>query len=655
MRGFRSTSISISSISLVLILILPPAAFSQKEGRGDETSLFKRRIVSEVVLDGVRSFPQSDIRKILYTKPNHWYNLLKKRRLSKTNVNIDVEVIKRFYSRRGYLSTDVRSEIINLEENKAGVTFHVAEGTRTYLSSVKLEGGLESVNRKFNRTLNSFELNKPIDAGEVTSGGYKIRDIYFDEGYPYATIRSDYYFDNTGAWVAAVYVIAESVYTVNNSTRILTRGLTRPHVVLREVVAKPGKKYSQKNVVESEQRLYSTGLFKFVNLRRNDSTATIVNDTCHVGFNLSYNERKPYFINFGLGLGNQENFDLVLRSYGQWGIGNIAGTARKVVVGVRPYFQVTDAKGNLSTLHLSDLGRRLKFTIIRSTFEVNYITPWAFVYRVPVSVKAYYEPYTLNPLPEKPYRYDRVAAEAVFSFELDRFTTTRLTANTEYINIRNVPPDEEQAYRELGDNRTRRRLSLYGERDTRDNIFVPQKGSYSFAGIDYVGGVLKGDFSYRKLQFSWSRYNPVTGQNILATRLWLGWLDDRFKGGLSAPDDRFIIGGATTIRGYTEKSIGPQIKEEPLAGPSGGRYLLIGNIEIRRPLFWRFGGTAFLDAGNTYDRYKEITPISIKFTTGMGLQFFTPIGPIRFDYGVRMQKQFDLGAGLYHLSILYAF
>ena len=656
MRGFRSTSILISNISIALILLLVRPVYPQKDVDSREEGVsFKRRIVSSVVLEGGRSFSHSEIKRVLYTKPNHWYNIIKKHRLSKTNVNIDVDTIKRFYSRRGFLSTEVESEIINEKNNKARVIFHITEGVRTNLAGVRLEGGLDDTNRKFDKTLNDFDIGKPVDAGEVASGGYRLRDIYFDNGYPYARIRSEYNFDITETLANVVYIVAESILTVNDSTRILLKGPTRPNVILREITVKPGRKYSQRNVIESEQRLYSTGLFKFVNLRRDDSTAVILNDTCHVGFNLSYDERPPYFFNFGLGLGNQDYFDLVLRSYGQWGIRNIAGTGRKVIVGIRPYFQITDAQGNLSTLHLSDLGRRLKFTIIKSTFELSYITPWTLNYRVPLAMKVFYEPNTLNPVPEQPYRYDKVAAEAVFSRELNKYTTARLTAGTEFINIRNVPPEEEEAYREAGNNRIRRRLLLYGERDTRDNIFVPQKGSYSFAGVDYVGGLLGGDFNYRKIQFSWSRYNLVTGQNILATRIWLGWLDDRFKGGSSATDDRFVIGGATTIRGHTEKSIGPQITEGPLAGPSGGRYLAIGNLEIRRPLFWRVGGTAFLDAGNTYDRLKDITPISVRFTTGLGLQFFTPIGPIRFDYGVRLQKQFDLGAGLYHLSILYAF
>jgi outer membrane protein insertion porin family len=268
-----------------------------------------------------------------------------------------------------------------------------------------------------------------------------------------------------------------------------------------------------------------------------------------------------------------------------------------------------------------------------------------------LTAKLIWEPYTLNPLTPS-YRYDRYATEAVFSHEVDHFTIVTMAANIEYINIRNIPPELEESYRASGKNQIRRRLQFNITRDTRDNIFVPQHGSYSFAGFDYVGRILGGDFNYVRTQFSWSRYRVLTGQNIFANRIWIGWLDDRFKSGLSARDDRFVIGGASTIRGYSENTLGPMT----VAGdPDGGRYLLVTNFEIRRPLFWRIGGSTFIDAGNTYARFKEITPLSVRFSTGMGIQFFTPVGPIRFDYAVRLKKQFDLGAGLFHLSILYAF
>lgn len=647
--GYRSISISITNFSIALIILLSGQAWAQKSESRENTASFKRRTVEKVVFTGVRSFKESEIKRLLVTKPNRWFNILKKRVLSRSNVSLDSTTVRRFYARRGYLQTEVGASITYADDNKAIVTFNIREGKRSSLTDVQIHGGFDEINSKFNKIRYAFKRDQPANADEVTSGGYKLRDLYADNGYPYSRVSSQYEFNRDSAFVNVIYSVQESIFTINGPTTIRNPGRTQPYVAMREVVAKPDNIYRQKDVIESEQRLYSTGLFRFVSLRRDDSTAVITNDTCRVGFNLALAERKNYFVGFGLGFGNDADYKLVLRSSAQIGIRNIAGTGRKLIFSIKP--QVADTSSALSGQSFGALIKNIDFTLAKSTFELDYITPWVLGIRVPLTAKLIWEPYTLNPI-SPAYRYDRYAAEAVFSREMNHFTIATITANTEFINIRNIPPELEHAYRASGKTQIRRRLQYGITRDTRDNIFVPQRGSYSFASFDYVGRLLGGDYNYVRAQFSWSRYRVLTGQNIFANRVWIGWIDDRFKSGLTSRDDRFMVGGATTIRGYGENGLGPRTADDK---PDGGRYLLVTNFEIRRPLFWRIGGSAFVDAGNTYGRFSEITPLSVRFSTGMGIQFFTPVGPIRFDYAIRLKKQFDLGAGLYHLSILYAF
>jgi outer membrane protein insertion porin family len=78
-------------------------------------------------------------------------------------------------------------------------------------------------------------------------------------------------------------------------------------------------------------------------------------------------------------------------------------------------------------------------------------------------------------------------------------------------------------------------------------------------------------------------------------------------------------------------------------------------LEIRRPLFWRLGGTAFIDAGNVFEKIETTRLDGIISSAGLGLQFFTPVGPINFEYGFKLQRELDLQEGSYHLTILYAF
>jgi outer membrane protein insertion porin family len=83
--------------------------------------------------------------------------------------------------------------------------------------------------------------------------------------------------------------------------------------------------------------------------------------------------------------------------------------------------------------------------------------------------------------------------------------------------------------------------------------------------------------------------------------------------------------------------------------------MLLANAEIRKALFWKFGYTLFLDAGNVWFEPKNFNMSDIRLTGGLGLQFLTPIGPIRLDYARRILRDGDPVKGRLHLAILYAF
>ncbi len=656
----RSTLISITNFSLFFFLILSYSVTGQDDESSSRIRKFRRQVVKKVELRGVRSFPRSEIEGLLVTRPNHWHNFLNKRRLSRSNVIYDERTIERFYKRRGFLFASADNSVMIDEKDRAVVTFDVEEGKRTYLSDLAIEGGIEEINIEFNKTLWQFKIDEPINASQMLSGSFILRDIYHDNGYPYAKITSGYIFKDDSTEAAIQYVVAESVYTVNGETAIVKNGITNHNVILRELEIKVDEEYRREDIIESERRLYSTGLFRYLAISRDDSTFLMnENSPAKVGFSLNYEERKPFFINGGIGIGSDEDFPMVFRGSVRFGNRNLLGTGRRLYLGFEPRFQILDRQGAMTKFTWSDISKKkLRFKHVRSSLELNYVEPWFYNRRIPMSVRLIYEPHTFNPTLDK--WYDQAGAEVRFAYELDRFTTARLTGAAEYIDFKDIPEDQQEAYRAEGDSQIRRKIQIYGERDTRDNLFIPQHGSYSYIGIEYVGGILGGDFGYRKAEFSWSRYQIFVGQNIVASRISVGWLDDLGKNDKSSVDDRFLIGGGTTIRGWAEDSLGPifTLADDPgdkLGKPKGGRYLFMGNIEIRRPLFWRFGGTVFVDAGNTYFDFDDITPLSVSFTSGLGIQFFTPIGPIRFDYGVPFKKDFDLEAGKIHLSILYAF
>jgi outer membrane protein insertion porin family len=79
------------------------------------------------------------------------------------------------------------------------------------------------------------------------------------------------------------------------------------------------------------------------------------------------------------------------------------------------------------------------------------------------------------------------------------------------------------------------------------------------------------------------------------------------------------------------------------------------NLEARVSLSNSLGLVAFLDGGNVWMKISDINPEDIKFTTGLGLRYNTPVGPLRVDYGYKLQREKGESVGEVHFSIGHAF
>ena len=62
-----------------------------------------------------------------------------------------------------------------------------------------------------------------------------------------------------------------------------------------------------------------------------------------------------------------------------------------------------------------------------------------------------------------------------------------------------------------------------------------------------------------------------------------------------------------------------------------------------------------MDIGNNYEDWDDIRLDNLLVSGGAGLQYISPVGPIRIDYGHRIVHPGYPEEGRFHLSILYAF
>jgi outer membrane protein insertion porin family len=116
--------------------------------------------------------------------------------------------------------------------------------------------------------------------------------------------------------------------------------------------------------------------------------------------------------------------------------------------------------------------------------------------------------------------------------------------------------------------------------------------------------------------------------------------------------ERFFLGGRSTVRGFKQDNLGPK----GLQGtPVGGNVFLLGNLELRFSLTKKWRIVTFFDTGAVWLDGEDVNIEDLRYTAGAGIQYNTPVGPIRFDYGRKLDREAGESSGEFHFSIGHAF
>jgi len=117
-------------------------------------------------------------------------------------------------------------------------------------------------------------------------------------------------------------------------------------------------------------------------------------------------------------------------------------------------------------------------------------------------------------------------------------------------------------------------------------------------------------------------------------------------------DERFFNGGATTVRSFGERDLGPHDNH---GHPVGGEFFTVFNVEYTFPIFGELQGAVFTDAGNLLPTSEDIGLNDMRYAIGAGLRYKLPVGPIRLDYGVNPDPHEFEDFGAFHFSFGFAF
>ncbi len=600
--------------------------------------------IRDVSFLGNEEFPDATLRRIIQTQPKDFLSFLTDAGVYREEVfEQDLMMLTAFYLDHGFVNISVGTPQIRLSRDRRFMylTIPIDEGPKFDIGEIDFQGDLIAPKEEYFERLR-VQPGETFNRSRVSADIEALTRYYQDEGYAYAnpTPLTDVDLDNRRVALTFNIDKGERVYF----ERINVRGndTTRDKVIRREIEVAEGDLYSQSTLDESERRVGALGYFEDVQV-----TTTRGSTDEYIVVDVEVTERPTGTFQVGAGFSSVENFI---------------------------------AQAQVSQENLFGRGQRLslqaQLSSLRQLFQLQFVEPYFLDTDWTFSFDLY----------NQAQGFGRFAREARggnltwgrrLNFETQAFLTYKLenvdvrTDTTRFADVNvfgDEVPSESAANLFRGGVTSSLRAAI--QWDSRDNRLFPTDGWYHNAFVEVADRFTGSQNIFTRYGGFARHYRPLVGPFVLKLNAEMGVTTSRDALGVPITE-RYLIGGIHDVRGFRPRSLGPRLRVSepgdvgaPLSEiPLGGNLQLIWNSEIEFPLFEEVGisGVVFYDMGNAYnleDRYCTGAggdDISAKFdpcfdfptsitqglrrSVGWGVRWISPIGPLRFEWGVPLDRQ----------------
>ena len=459
------------------------------------------------------------------------------------------------------------------------------------------------------------------------------------------------------------YKVEEGGQSFVERVNIEGNNQTKDKVIRREIPLAPGDVYNNVLVEQAKKRLENLGYFEKV-----DTSAAETSVPDRRDLDVLVQEKRTGSLSFGAGFSSIDSL-----------VGQVELTQAN--------FDITNFRNGFT-----GGGQRfrllIEYGITRKDFVLQLTEPYFLDTHTSVGGELFY--HDTNYL-SNDYNQQNLGFSLNIRRALTRYTSISLEYRIESVNISDVNTGSTILDEETG---TRSRSGLRADYsfDTRDSVFLTRSGTRIDFSPQVAGSVLGGNTKDFGFDLTASHYFHLPLDGIVLINGEVSTVAS-YDGGDRVPVyDRLYLGGASNLRGFAFRKVGPL---DYKGNPVGGRSLVRYTAEYTYPVINRVRGAFFTDGGYVnqkdfdfspedyhqrsdfpYDpNRRDDDPKTPRFNrsgndlrnivfgggfsadVGLGVRLDLPIGPVRLDYGYPLDSN-DFNtrhSGKFNFNVGYQF
>ena len=586
----------------------------EKLADGDVTITYRiaegRRIsIDQIVIEGAQGLTPKQVKGAMDTQEREYIVL--RGTVQRQKLDEDVDRIIQLYNDFGYVQARVESYEIQVDREKARATVRVVvvEGPQFKVGGVDVTGNavlpIEEVRKRIElKTGDVFSRSKLRDSVKG------ITDLYSAVGRASADVAPNTLQDIPARLVNIVFEINEGPETYVERINIAGNTRSEEKILRREIPMAEGDLFTSQKLARAKQRLTNLNYFDKVEAKTAPGSAK---DKIIV--NIDVTEKPTGLFSIGGGYSSQDGvlgtLDLSQR--------NFLGKGWEVFLRLRG-------------------GENLQ------TGTIGFTEPWLFDRPLAAGFDLFN---TRRILPD--YTVESLGGDIRLGHPLGEYSRINAVYRVSQDRISDVNQlGSPQLISQEGTHLT----SLVGvnlSRDTRDNVYDPTRGSTASIGLDFAG-VGFGEKFVRSVAAA-TYFQPLPWlEHVLSFRFTAGYSFGWDKDSVPL-FERFYLGGSNSLRQFKSLQVSPR---DNTGTRIGGNSELLGTIEYQIPLFFGIKAALFYDVGQVWgpdiQGGAKIDLSDLRHGVGAGFRWNSPFGPIRVDYGIKLDQRKGESFGEFNFS-----